>query len=201
MSKKSYHHGDLRNALIEAGVNAVSDQGLQGLSLRKLAKEIGVSHNAPYQHFEDKDALIAAIAEQGFKLLVVAVDEALENTTSDPVTRLQAAHVYVNFALTHPNYYSAMFYPYDPQRFPELFAAANASFEQLVMIIADGQAAGVFVEHDVYQLAALVWSLLHGISSILVANKLPRHLTLDPETLTATFMQQLMQGIVRDDKA
>ena len=65
----SYHHGNLRQALIDAAVGALQTEGIEALSLRKLAKDIGVSHNAPYMHFEDKEALLAAIAEEGFKRL------------------------------------------------------------------------------------------------------------------------------------
>ena len=69
MAKKQYHHGDLKNALIHAGIAILAKEGVGGLSLRKVAARAGVSHAAPYAHFADKQALIAAISTEGFRLV------------------------------------------------------------------------------------------------------------------------------------
>ncbi len=82
--KKTYHHGDLKNALIKAGVEILAKDGVSGLSLRKVALRAGVSHSAPYSHFADKQALIAAISTEGFRQLyekVSMVAEANKDTT------------------------------------------------------------------------------------------------------------------------
>ena len=77
MRRKTYHHGDLKNALIKAGVEILSQEGVEGLSLRKVAQRAGVSHNAPYSHFPDKQSLIAAISTEGFRQLYGELDAAV----------------------------------------------------------------------------------------------------------------------------
>ena len=78
MSTKNYHHGDLKNALINAGVEILAGDGVGGLSLRKVAKQAGVSHAAPYAHFADKQALIAAISTEGYKKIYESMAAVME---------------------------------------------------------------------------------------------------------------------------
>jgi len=198
MQKNDYHHGDLRNALISAGVEALAEQGIQGLSLRKLAKELGVSHNAPYQHFKDKEALVAAIAEQGFYMLTESVEQAADAAGDGALKRLHsAAQSYVGFAMAHPHHFWAMFQPYDIQRFQALSVASIQSFEQLVGLVRAGQDADVLQGGDPAHLATTVWALLHGIASILAANKLPPQVDqgVSPQQLAAIFLARLLHGI------
>src|SRR5713101_10130495 len=96
---KPYHHGDLRNALIQAGLEMLSEGGAAALDLRKVAREAGVSHAAPYRHFADKQALIAAINEEGFRRLAERIQCALREVSDGAFEQLQAiARVYVQFA-------------------------------------------------------------------------------------------------------
>ena len=83
-NKKSYHHGDLKNALIKAGIEILAQEGVGELSLRKVAQKAGVSHTAPYAHFTDKQALIAAISTEGFRLLHGQVAAATHMYADDP---------------------------------------------------------------------------------------------------------------------
>jgi len=80
-NKNTYHHGDLKNALISAGVEILAREGIGALSLRKVAKKAGVSHSAPYAHFKDKQALIAAISIEGFKKLLAELQNTVEKTS------------------------------------------------------------------------------------------------------------------------
>src|SRR5262245_55878012 len=107
----AYQHGDLREALIQAGLKLLSETGVDGLGLRAAAQLAGVSHAAPYRHFRDKDALVAAIAERGFRLLTQAMrDEIARAPSRDVTSRLRAmGHGYVTFALTHPAYFRVIF--------------------------------------------------------------------------------------------
>ena len=84
MAESNYHHGDLKNALIQAGVKILSKEGISGLSLRKVARQAGVSHAAPYAHFADKQALIAAISTEGYKQLYTRLKKSKKHT---PATR------------------------------------------------------------------------------------------------------------------
>ena len=86
--KKTYHHGDLKNALIRAGVDILAKDGVTGLSLRKVALKAGVSHSAPYAHFADKQALIAAISTEGFRQLYERVSRVTEKYRNQPDKQL-----------------------------------------------------------------------------------------------------------------
>src|SRR5512134_1137900 len=110
MPHQKYHHGDLKNALIQAGVEILSQDGVGGLSLRKVAQRAGVSHNAPYSHFPDKQSLIAAIYTEGFKQLYAELDEAILSHPDDPRRQLQdGAWAYVQFAIHHTDTFKIMF--------------------------------------------------------------------------------------------
>src|SRR6185369_5283320 len=98
--KKTYHHGDLKNALIQAGVEILAKDGVGGLSLRKVALKAGVSHSAPYAHFTDKQALIAAISTEGFRQLYERISAAAEKFKNQPTRQLiEVAWAYLQFAL------------------------------------------------------------------------------------------------------
>src|SRR6266542_1859848 len=100
LKKKTYHHGDLKNALIKAGVEILAKDGVSGLSLRKVASKAGVSHTAPYSHFADKQALIAAISTEGFRQLYEKVSAVAEEYKTKPSRQLvEVAWAYVQFAL------------------------------------------------------------------------------------------------------
>src|SRR5215510_3862713 len=107
----AYQHGDLRRALIQAGLKLLGEGGVRQLSLRAAAELAGVSHAAPYRHFEDKDALVAAIAEEGFRLLTARMREEIAACpSSDVLARLRASAVgYVSFAVEHPAYFRTIF--------------------------------------------------------------------------------------------
>ena len=106
----SYQHGDLRAALIQGGLKLLSDGGVPALTLRAAAQLAGVSHAAPYRHFRDKDALIAAIAEEGFRMLTAQMRREMDAAGAEPFARLRAsAWGYVSFARAHPGYFRTMF--------------------------------------------------------------------------------------------
>jgi len=109
MDKRSYHHGDLRNALITAALAAVEQGGPDAVSLRDLAQTLGVSRAAPYRHFEDRDALLAAVAARGFEDLNVGYEAALASP-GDGRDKLRAAsRVYFEFADRRPGLFRLMF--------------------------------------------------------------------------------------------
>lgn len=115
-SKATYHHGDLRNALIEAGMRMIEQVGAEAFSLREVAREVGVSANAAYRHFEDKGALLTAIAVRGFERLSSGMQEAMLTARrkgavkSRAVARFNAAaRAYVDLALERPHLYGLMF--------------------------------------------------------------------------------------------
>lgn len=115
-SKTPYHHGDLRNALIDAGLSLIEQFGAEAFSLREVAREVGVSANAAYRHFEDKGALLTGIAVSGFERLSSAMQKAMLTARSKgaPQSRAvarfnAAARAYVELAQEHPQLYGLMF--------------------------------------------------------------------------------------------
>jgi AcrR family transcriptional regulator len=174
-TKSTYHHGDLRQSLIDAAIAIISESGISDVSLRQVARRVGVSHNAPYRHFDDKESLLAAIAEQGFQSLCVAMETAQQEIPPDSDQRLGAIGIaYVNFALAQPAHYRLMFGEYrcNFSKYSALAEAAHQSFLVLVNTIREGQMAGIFRAADPIDMAQVAWSLVHGQSMLALDNKL-----------------------------
>ena len=166
-----YHHGDLKRALLEAAVRHVSEKGAESLTLRDLARTVGVSHGAPYRHFADKSALLQAVAEGGFiELLRAMREEGAAEAETDPVVRFETAfRAYVRFSLENPAQLTLMFGPEAAAEAcgPRVSEAAKATFEYVLGMIEQGQRQGAFKAGDPLLQAAAAWSLVHGISVLL----------------------------------
>ena len=172
---KSYHHGDLRNALIQAGLELLAEGGAQELDLRKVARRAGVSHAAPYRHFADKQALIAAITEEGFRLLAEQIQAALREAPDEPFEQLLGiARAYVHFAKAHPWLMREMFSGLTLERetFVSLQMASKAVYRLYIDVIRRGQERGKLVEGDPAALAGVLWSILHGLAILIIENQM-----------------------------
>ena len=171
----SYHHGDLRNALIEAGVEILAQGGENALSLRKVARKVGVSHAAPYRHFASKEILIAAIADEGYQKLEEQMEAAIATPSDEASTQLmELGWAYIQFALENPNHLRVMFNDFSESCKLE----TGNSFSLLVDAIKRGQEANDVVAGDATQLALALWATVHGLSILLIENKIPQ-VTLD----------------------
>lgn len=196
--KNNYHHGDLRQSLIDAAIALISEEGIKELSLRQVARRVGVSHNAPYRHFADKEALLAAVAEQGFQSLGMAMETAREGIPIDSWQRLEAIGIaYVHFALAHPAHYRLMFGDYrcNFSKYAGLVAVAQQSFMVLVDTIREGQAAGIFRAADPVNMARVAWSLVHGQSMLALDNKLQVKPGAEFTAFLKFSTQMLLQGL------
>ncbi len=162
----TYHHGNLRQALIEAAVQLLSDAGPAAMSLRKVAIQAGVSHAAPYHHFKDKEALLAAVCERGFNAMTVAMSTVNEEDPFDHLTAL--GHAYLSFARSEPDLYRFMFGAQVPDKHdhPDLMACAHGTFETVVKVVARCAATGQTREGSPIELAMQVWAMSHGIASL-----------------------------------
>ena len=198
-----YHHGDLRNALIEAAVHLVAEKGVEGLTLRETARRVGVSQAAPYRHFSDKNALLAAVAEEGFRTMHRQILDALAQSPSDTASRLSAIGVgYVRFAVEHPAHFRIMFAQELARSVasPTAEQAAMAVFQELAAEILKGQLSGFIRADDPIRLAVACWSIAHGLAAIVVEGLLDRRVlgptsSVDPETLTRLVTQLLVVGL------
>lgn len=198
-AKTTYHHGDLRQSLIDAAIALINEEGISDLSLRQVARRVGVSHNAPYRHFEDKEALLAAVAEQGFSSLQVAMETNIEgiplNNYQERLTAIGIA--YVKFALTHPTYYRLMFGEYrcNREKYPSLVETSQGSFMVLVDTITAGQKAGDFRVGDPVNMARVAWSLVHGQAMLALDDKLQVNQGEELEAFLQFSAQMLIQGL------
>lgn len=196
--KRGYHHGDLRNALIQAGQELLAEEGIGGLELRKVARRAGVSHAAPYRHFADKQALLAAIAETGFQQLGTAIQTAVAHAPDDVWAQLeQTGLTYVRFARDHPALIREMFsgLGIDREAFPTLYATSKAAFWQIAEVIRRGQEQHLITERDPNEQTFVLWSTIHGLAMLLVENQIPAEYTADIEQTVRMFIQTLRKGL------
>ena len=173
MSERPYHHGNLREALLAAAVELIAEAGPAGFTLREAARRAGVSHNAPYRHFRDKDELVAAVAAQGFDELTQAMSKAAakRKTTLD---RLESSGLaYVGYALDRPQHFTVMFDTALSDAAELARVSGARAFETLVGFIVECQQDGKLPPGDPIELARVAWSLVHGIAKLAVAGRFP----------------------------
>jgi len=173
--KTRYHHGDLKNALIEAGATVLAREGPSALSLRRVAQEAGVSHAAPYAHFADKPALIAAIATEGYRRLYEVLLETIEAQKGRPARQLHAAAAaYVTFALEHPNLFKVtMSQVVEKHRQYRAFVEiSNRCFALLLRLVRTNQVAGILEKAPPALAAVSLWSSIHGLATLLLEDQL-----------------------------
>lgn len=172
---RKYHHGNLRRALLDAALGLVEEEGAGGLTLRAAARQAGVSQAAPYRHFASKQALLAAVAEEGFRAMGQAMRAASAAEADDPLARFRALGLaYVDFATTHPAHFRVMFgrAVADRSAYPSLREAAGETFGLLVSAIVDCQQAGLVRSGDPAELALAAWSATHGLAFLWVDGQL-----------------------------
>ncbi len=171
---KPYHHGNLREELLEAAIRLIAEVGPTAFTLREVARRAGVSHNAPYRHFRDRDDLMAAVAAQGFRELTEAMVEAAGQRT-DALDRLKHAGLgYVSFALRRPEHFTVMFdAPISKRKHPDSAAAAEKAFGTLMSFVKGCQDAGRLPSGELRQMALLAWTMVHGIAKLAITDRLP----------------------------
>ena len=172
---RAYHHGDLRHALIQAGLELLAEGGAEELDLRKVARRAGVSHAAPYRHFADKQALIAAINEEGFRLLAEQIQTRLREVLDEPFEQLLGvALAYVGFAQEHPWLMREMFSGLTIERetFASLHAASKTVYRLYADVIRRGQEREKIVEGDPAALAGVLWAVLHGLAMLIIEQQM-----------------------------
>jgi AcrR family transcriptional regulator len=170
-----YHHGDLRRALVEAAFELVKEHGPAGITLREAARRAGVTHAAPYRHFADKEALLAALAEEGFVRLRGELEAGIAGVL--PTELLETIGVlYVRFARAHPSQFRVMFGAEmgDKRRYPSLTEADQAVFDLLCNAIRASQEAGVVGPGNPARLGMMQWSMLHGVAALVVDGQMER---------------------------
>ncbi|HEY1722613.1 MAG TPA: TetR/AcrR family transcriptional regulator [Magnetospirillaceae bacterium] len=188
---RAYHHGDLAAALIDEGVRAIEESGLEALSLRAVARQTEVSAAAVYRHFADKDALLAAIAGRGFTEINRAFEAALEGAKRrNALGRLRAlGQTYIAFALTHPGLYRLMFGAARPGfgRHDALESEAAKAWQ----ILGETVAAAFPAQSTARAIKAATvaaWSLVHGYAVLRLEGQLPPEDMPDADSVLANLV-------------
>ena len=188
-TNRPYHHGNLRQAVLAAAVDAITEVGPAGLSLRDLARRAGVSHAAPAHHFGDKAGVLTALAAEGFQLLADALDAA-EQRTHD---FLEVGVAYVRFAVHHRAHFEVMFRPdlYRPDD-PEVLAARERATKALSGGIGSLPSGRAGPDPRIAGIAA--WSLVHGFATLWLNRALAPGLGDDPETVARAVAAMLFRA-------
>ncbi|MCH0566134.1 MULTISPECIES: TetR/AcrR family transcriptional regulator [unclassified Streptomyces] len=166
-ASRPYHHGDLRAALLKSAERTLRDKGAAALSLRELARDIGVSHAAPGRHFKDKQALLDALALAGYERLLR--DLAAADATDRPIDERMGAlaRTYLGFAIDNPALLELMFArKHEPDSSDRLAAAVEESFDSLTRIVADAQARGEIVAGDPERIMMVIAAGMHGLAAL-----------------------------------
>jgi AcrR family transcriptional regulator len=183
--KAGYHHGDLRRALLDQAASVIEGSGIARLSLRDLARRVGVSHAAPAHHFHDKTGLLTALAVEGFQLL----EEESTTAYQESGSFLEVGVAYVRFAVEHPAHFEVMFQPgLLNNNDIDLLAARQAARARLYP-----PAARLAGEGPTGSISAglAAWSLVHGLASLWLNGALPDTVGDDPEALTRSVASHL----------
>ncbi|MBT2674502.1 TetR/AcrR family transcriptional regulator [Streptomyces sp. ISL-14] len=171
---RPYHHGDLRSALLATAERTLREKGVGSLSLRELAREVGVSHAAPGRHFKDKQALLNALALSGYERLAQAL-----NTADDPALPLEPrltslARAYLSFAIDNAALLELMYArKHDPDASEQMAAAVEQTVGSLDRVLADAQTRGEIIEGDPEELNLVTGAALHGMAGFIAAGWLP----------------------------
>ncbi|MEM7132823.1 MAG: TetR/AcrR family transcriptional regulator [Chloroflexota bacterium] len=194
--QSTYHHGDLRNALIDAGLAILQEEGNEALTLRSVARRANVSHAAPYRHFADKHELLSAIATQGFEMLDKAMEAVIGDHPDDAKRRLIEIGVnYVRFGTEYPAHIALMFSNLLSQgQSEELSAAASHTYESLVQAVEDAQAAGEIGPGDSNELANSHWALVHGLTMLIKEGMLVHNQSARLSEVVRTAIGHLIDG-------
>jgi AcrR family transcriptional regulator len=196
-TKASYHHGDLRRALLVAAVKLIEEKGTNGITLRAVAAKAGVTQTAPYRHFDSKQAMIDALVDEGFRELKAQLAAGADQSL-DPLARLkEQAIAYAKFAVQRPGHYQMMFLSEQPAEAGG--GTAPSAFQDLVdtMVdsIAEAQSVGLIKNEPPLEIALSMWSLVHGLSTLVASRRLAQVDASTLETMVSRVMDNLLRGV------
>ncbi|MGW1912956.1 TetR/AcrR family transcriptional regulator [Streptomyces sp. NPDC002076] len=170
-TNRPYHHGDLRASLLKSAERTLREKGVGALSLRELARDVGVSHAAPGRHFKDKQALIDALALDGYERLNQALGAAAGQSGLTLEGRMAAlARAYLGFAVENPELLELMFArKHAPDSSAQLAAAVDESLDSFARMIAEAQQQGEIVAGDPERITMIAAASLHGLAALIAA--------------------------------
>ena len=169
-----YHHGDLRRALLDEALRTIEVDGVEGLTVRAVGGKLGVSRSALYRHFSDKQALLAAVAREGFRTFRLALHDAWERNGRGLAGFEAQGAAYLQFAHEHPAHYRVMFGRFNEScaKDPDVVEEAKGAFQVLVDALVSLQHAGLVRNDDPQLLARFVWAAVHGMAMFVIDGQL-----------------------------
>jgi AcrR family transcriptional regulator len=191
-----YHHGDLRRALLEEALRTIQAEGVDHLTLRRVGEKLGVSRTALYRHFSDKQALLAVVGREGFRMLRLALTDAWETHGRGRAGFEAMGAAYVTFAVTHSSHYRVMFGGFVEScgKDVEFVQEATSAFQVLVDSLVEQQQAGLVRKDDPVTLARFIWSVVHGIAMLVIDGQL-RGMDEQGEALNRYATERLREAI------
>ena len=198
MAREQYHHGNLREALIQAALSLIAERGISGFAVAELARAVGVSAAAPYRHFRDRDAVLAEVARRGFEALEADMRAGAALRPGEPVAALEAcAQAHLAFAGKEGPVYGAMFDPHFPiADHPDLARARDDAMAVLRM------AAGAACERSraanrppALMVTLHVWALTHGIAALYLGRSGAGQLPMAPKHLLEAGLLVYLQSL------
>jgi AcrR family transcriptional regulator len=199
-TERGYHHGNLKEALLQAALDLIAEKGAAGFTFADAARMAGVSPAAPYRHFRDRDELLSSIAQRGFEQFEAALTQAWDDGRPDTVTAFErVGKAYLAFARSEPSFYSAMFesaLPIDAN--PALLAASERAFaviraaaERLAALAPPGTP-----RPPALMMALHIWSMSHGVASLFArGDKARRKLPMSAEELLEAEVLIYLRGL------
>ena len=199
----SYHHGDLKVALLEAVERVVRERGVGQVSLRAVARRVGVTHAASAHHFTNKAGLLTAFATQGYTQLAEAVVSAIDEAqpADGPAVLEAVGRGYVRFALANPGRFEVMFrLDLVNQDDPDFVAASEGAYSLLVNTVARCQLEGFLGSRDSEVVAVTAWSMVHGLAALWISGRLGERIReKDPNRLAAKVSRLYVDAVLREN--
>lgn len=196
-ARDGYHHGNLREALIQAALDLIAERGLAGFAVAELARAVGVSSAAPYRHFRDRDAVVAEVARRGFESLSSDLRAALASDGPALTVLERCAQAHLAFAARERPVYAAMFEPTFPfASHPELVRARDAAFGLLRRAAQSACDQSRAPRPPPSLMVALhVWSLTHGIAALFIGRDGSAQLAMSPSDLLEAGLLVYLQAL------
>jgi AcrR family transcriptional regulator len=194
--RDAYHHGNLRQALLDQAVATIRDRGVEALTLRDVGERLRVSRTALYRHFADKQALLAAVATEGFRAFRQALVDAWDGTGHTRDGFLAQGLAYVAFARANPSHYRVMFGGFVAKADcdPELRTTAASAFGVLVGAVTTLQQQGLVRAGDPQAHAIFAWSAVHGLAMLVIDGQLARP-GATPDAVIAASLERVWDGL------
>lgn len=198
--KNHYHHGDLACACLDAAIKRIASDGVEKLSLRAVARDLGVSQTAPYRHFKDKTHLLTLLARQGFELLGEQTHQATKNHEGGFQDRMIASGMaYLEFAQSHPEHYRLMFGGTLKRECDSDAAASQtrlSAFDVILNQVTRGIELGYLVNEDPMLIAKVLWSTVHGMAMLMIDGFYSEYAQHDLKAFLQTMLKRSVNGIV-----